>query len=257
MLFLTPSLPPLHALIYLHFLAFLFRCFWIILVYWYFPDNQYFCLLMKTIVVLLLKSLALTMLQWSRLPNTSLHQILNEFVKVVLETTSSFQVSSPVVKCELLAAQSWQLILSFNGLRGQTLVNEPGRLFARYILSRNASQLMSRSLNAPPKLLMIHPPRKLCMILHSFFPSDSTIHFSKMGRDFNIMPECFGEQTVSLQAWVNWRLLLSHLHSLKTLETCTRYTIEINSFLSLSCFVKHLPLRPLMHEKVITLMQFI
>lgn len=70
------------------------------------------------------------------------------------------------------------------------------------------------------------------MISDSFYPPDDTIHFSRMGWDFNIMPECFSKETVSLQAWVNQRLV--HLHSLKNVSLPR---------------VTHLHLRPFMHKK--------
>lgn len=60
----------------------------------------------------------------------------------------------------------------------------------------------------------------------------------------------------SLQARVNLRLVPSHLHSLKKLKTSTLYLILIKWFLSLSCFVEHLPRKLFMHKKVILLIHF-
>lgn len=73
--------------------------------------------------------------------------------------------------------------------------------------------------------------------------------FQEVGGDSNIMPECFSEEAVSLQARVSKRLVLSHLHSMNKLETCTLSPILIKKFLSLSCFVKRLPLTHLMHKR--------
>lgn len=92
--------------------------------------------------------------------------------------------------------------------------------------------------------LMTHP-RKWYMISHSFCSPDGTIHFSRAVWGSSVMPECFSEGTISLQAWVNQRLLLSHLYSLKKHKTCTLQPILIKSLLFLSCFVKHSHLRPL------------
>lgn len=66
----------------------------------------------------------------------------------------------------------------------------------------------------------------------------------------------FWWRNLSLQAWVNQRLVPSHLHSLKKLKTSTLYLILIKWFLSLSCFVKHLPLKLFMHKKVIIQIHF-